>query len=143
MRGGRIFIQGNAGYRTGIHMKQYDQTCPLIVVGGSAGSFLGEYQAGGVIIVLGLEDDSFPAGHFIAAGMHGGKIFLRTEQPLRRVSPAASVHQAQQEELEEIQSYLQEFSGLFGVPMGTLLAKPFFLLTPNARNPYEQLYTEN
>ena len=28
---------------------------PVMVIGGGAGSFLGEYQAGGVIIVLGLE----------------------------------------------------------------------------------------
>ena len=28
---------------------------PLMVIGGTAGSFLGEYQAGGVIVVLGIE----------------------------------------------------------------------------------------
>lgn len=45
MRGGRIYIKGNAGYRAGIHMKAYMDHKPVIVIGGRAGSFLGEYQA--------------------------------------------------------------------------------------------------
>lgn len=46
MRGGKIFIKGNAGYRAGIHMKEYKEKVPLMIIGGTAGSFLGEYQAG-------------------------------------------------------------------------------------------------
>lgn len=57
MRGGRIYIKGNAGYRAGIHMKAYKDKKPIMVIGGRAGSFLGEYQAGGIIIVLGLNID--------------------------------------------------------------------------------------
>ena len=53
MRGGKIFIRGDAGYRCGIHMKAYKENKPAIVIGGRAGSFLGEYQAGGIIVVLG------------------------------------------------------------------------------------------
>jgi one_C_dehyd_C: formylmethanofuran dehydrogenase subunit C len=80
MRGGTIFIEGNVGYRAGIHMKAYQTHIPVLVVGGEAGSFLGEYQAGGYIIVLGLNTrDHAPVGRFPAAGMHGGKIFLRTD----------------------------------------------------------------
>ena len=48
MRGGEIYVQGNAGYRAGIHMKAYQDQQPVIVIGGRAGSFLGEYQAGGI-----------------------------------------------------------------------------------------------
>ncbi len=47
MRGGKIFVKGNLGYRGGIHMKAYNEKVPALVVGGTAGSFLGEYQAGG------------------------------------------------------------------------------------------------
>ncbi|MCR4648789.1 MAG: glutamate synthase, partial [Lachnospiraceae bacterium] len=53
MRGGKIFVKGDAGYRAGIHMKAYKEKIPVMVIGGCTGSFLGEYQAGGVIIVLG------------------------------------------------------------------------------------------
>ena len=42
MRGGKIYIKGNTGYRAGIHMKAYKDLKPIIVVGGRAGSFLGE-----------------------------------------------------------------------------------------------------
>ena len=54
MRGGRIFVRDDAGYRAGIHMKAYREKVPVMVIGGRCGSFLGEYQAGGVIVVLGL-----------------------------------------------------------------------------------------
>ena len=53
MRGGELYVEGNAGYRAGIHMKAYGDKLPVMVIGGKAGSFLGEYQAGGIIIVLG------------------------------------------------------------------------------------------
>ena len=59
MRGGKIYVRGNAGYRAGIHMKAYREKVPLMVIGGRAGSFLGEYQAGGVIIVLNLDEPEF------------------------------------------------------------------------------------
>ena len=54
MRGGEIYIKGNVGWRSGIHMKSYLEKFPIIIIGGKAGNFLGEYMAGGVIIVLGL-----------------------------------------------------------------------------------------
>lgn len=37
-------------------MKAYEEKVPVMVIGGSVGSFLGEYQAGGRIIVLGLKN---------------------------------------------------------------------------------------
>ncbi|MDE6964034.1 MAG: glutamate synthase, partial [Lachnospiraceae bacterium] len=54
MRGGKIYVQGDSGYRAGIHMKAYREKIPVMIIGGCAGSFLGEYQAGGIIIVLGF-----------------------------------------------------------------------------------------
>lgn len=44
MRGGEIYVQGNAGYRAGIHMKAYQDQQPVIVIGGRAGSFLGNIR---------------------------------------------------------------------------------------------------
>ena len=74
MRGGEIYVKGNAGYRAGIHMKAYKEKQPVIVIGGRAGSFLGEYQAGGTIIVLAMHSDGKPTvGFFPCTGMHGGK----------------------------------------------------------------------
>lgn len=71
MRGGAILVRDDCGWRAGIHMKQYEDRCPAIVIGGNAGAFLGEYMAGGVI-VLGGEP-----GDYLGSGMHGGVIYLR------------------------------------------------------------------
>ena len=35
-------------------MKAYKEKIPVMIIGGHTGSFLGEYQAGGIIIVLGI-----------------------------------------------------------------------------------------
>ena len=78
MRGGKLYVRDDAGYRAGIHMKAYRDQVPVLIIGGRAGSFLGEYQAGGVIVVLGLYRDRRPiVSNFPCTGMHGGKLFLR------------------------------------------------------------------
>ncbi|MDD5111919.1 MAG: hypothetical protein PHG85_05195, partial [Candidatus Altiarchaeota archaeon] len=60
MRGGSIYVKGDVGYRVGIHMKSYKENVPVIVVGGVAYDFLGEYMAGGLLIVLGLSKEKKP-----------------------------------------------------------------------------------
>lgn len=143
MRGGNIYVQGSAGYRTGIHMKQYGDKIPAVIVGGSAGSFLGEYLAGGLIIVLGLDGADFPVGGFTGTGMHGGRIFIRTEKEPRHLPEQVSVKKAEAEDLAEIKPYLEAFSGFFGTDLDNLINAAYYLLTPNAKNPYKQLYTAN
>ncbi|MDF1558445.1 MAG: hypothetical protein P1P80_09790 [ANME-2 cluster archaeon] len=54
MRGGKLMIKSDVGYRVGIHMKEYKTQVPVIVAGGCAGDFYGEYMGGGVMILLGL-----------------------------------------------------------------------------------------
>ena len=78
-RGGRIFVKDSVGYRAGIHMKEYQDKRPALVIGGTAQDFLGEYMAGGILILLGLnlnEEETHKA-NFIGTGMHGGAIYLR------------------------------------------------------------------
>ncbi|MBM3710067.1 MAG: hypothetical protein FJW61_06580, partial [Actinobacteria bacterium] len=107
MRGGEIYVRGSVGWRSGIHMKSYLEKFPVIVIGGRAGNFLGEYIAGGVIIVLGLnlaesnpknivggrksKSFCFNSGNFFfsfcnsiigdytGTGMHGGVIYLKKD----------------------------------------------------------------
>src|SRR3989337_80257 len=57
MRGGKLHIRGDVGYRVGIHMKGYKKQMPVIISGGSAGDFFGQYMAGGVLVLLGLSND--------------------------------------------------------------------------------------
>ncbi|NLM45963.1 MAG: glutamate synthase [Firmicutes bacterium] len=143
MRGGSIFVRGNAGYRTGIHMKQYRDKKPVIVVGGTTGSFLGEYLAGGIIIVLGLGTDDVPVGDFIGTGMHGGRIFLRTHLAPACVPEQVTARAASREDLAEILPYLAEFARLFDIDGEQLAGEKYYVLAPNTKNPYKRLYTIN
>jgi glutamate synthase domain-containing protein 3 len=143
MRGGCIFVRGDTGYRTGIHMKEYKEKKPVIVIGGRAGSFLGEYLAGGLIIVLGIGSREVPVWNFTGTGMHGGKIFVRTEKELPLLPAQVTVNIAASSDLQEIKPYLCEFSNHFGIDAQLLLEDRFYVLKPNARNPYKQLYTAN
>lgn len=143
MRGGRIFVRGDAGYRTGIHMKQYQEKRPVIVVGGRVGSFLGEYLAGGLIVVLGLGCTDVPAGNFIGTGMHGGEIWLRSLKPPQHLPPQVHLEEADEEMLAAIRPQLEEFSACFDLPMSQLTEGRFYRLTPNAQNSYKRLYVQN
>ncbi|MHB1315179.1 MAG: GltB/FmdC/FwdC-like GXGXG domain-containing protein [Christensenellales bacterium] len=143
MRGGKIYVQGKSGYRTGIHMKEYKEKKPVIIVGETAGSFLGEYMAGGIIIVLNLNGEAQAAGDYAGTGMHGGKIFIRGEHGLTRLPDQVSVSEANKEDLEEIKGYLLEYCRIFSLNYDTIMEKSFSMLKPNAKNPYKRLYTPN
>ena len=144
MRGGSIFVKNNAGYRAGIHMKAYREKTPLMVIGGRAGSFLGEYQAGGVIVVLGLGAGERPVvGSFPCTGMHGGKMFLRGSCRDIKFPPQVTVKRAAAEELDELKNYVGRYCALFGCDPDRILDAPFTVVTPDSQNPYKQLYAAN
>lgn len=144
MRGGRLFIKGNAGYRAGIHMKAYQEKVPVMIIGGTAGSFLGEYQAGGIIIVLGIHAENRRIiGNFPCTGMHGGKLFLRGNHKELIFPTQVSAGPAGAEDMKEIQNWLTDYCNLFGYEAASILASPFTLITPNSKNPYRQMYVAN
>lgn len=143
MRGGRIYIRDNAGYRAGIHMKAYREKQPLIIIGGSAGSFLGEYQAGGTIIVLGINQDGKPpVGYFTGTGMHGGRIILRSDELPWDLPGQVSAREADEKDREEIRSLIDGFCSVFSLDADEIMEGRFFLLTPDSANPYKRLYTQ-
>lgn len=144
MRGGEIYIHGNSGYRSGIHMKSYQDKMPVVVIGGSAGSFLGEYQAGGLIIVLGMNTDSDGiVGNFCGTGMHGGKIFLRCKkEALPKSMPAQVVARtAEEKDLKDISAYIDKYAKFFNEDKKDILSGDFVVIGPNTANPYKKLYT--
>lgn len=144
MRGGKIFVKGNAGYRAGIHMKAYREKQPCLVIGGKAGSFLGEYQAGGTIIVLGLTEDSKPiVSNFPGTGMHGGKMFLRSSCEGIKFPSQVNARKASSEDLQEITEDIKEFCKYFGFDETDILNSDFTLITPDSKNPYKQMYVAN
>ena len=144
MRGGRIYVKGNAGYRAGIHMKAYKEKIPVMVIGGTAGSFLGEYQAGGMIIVLGLDAEGKRiVGNFPCTGMHGGKMFLRGECHEIQFPSQVTAKQASASDLEELRPYVSRYCELFGYSVSQVMSSPFTVVTPDSKNPYKQMYVAN
>jgi len=141
MRGGSIFVKGDSGYRTGIHMKEYKDRKPAIIIGGKVGSFLGEYLAGGIIVVLSLGTDEIPVGNFTGTGMHGGKIFIRTNKELANLPAQVIAELCSADDLKEIEPYIAEFAKHFGMDASSIMKDRFYILKPNAKNPYKQLYT--
>jgi glutamate synthase domain-containing protein 3 len=149
MRGGIIYVKGDSGYRTGIHMKQYLEKRPVIVVGGGTGSFLGEYMAGGLLIVLGLDLNGKSVaggpeiGSFTGTGMHGGRIFIRCNEVPEGLPTQVACQRATAEDVVSISEYLKRFARMFGANAEELLGSAYHVLTPNAANPYRQMYSNN
>ncbi len=144
MRGGEIYVRDDAGYRAGIHMKEYEIKRPVIVIGGRCGSFLGEYQAGGVIIVLGLgTGERSIVGGFPCTGMHGGRMFLRSDCANIRFPKEVTATPASVSDLAEIERHISEYCLLFGVEKDAVMNSPFTKIVPNSKNPYKQMYVAN
>lgn len=144
MRGGSIYVRDSVGYRCGIHMKEYREKKPTIVIGGGAGSFLGEYQAGGVLLVLGIGyEDKAPVGNFCGTGMHGGRIYLRTRQLPPDLPSQLEVSEAADEDMAEIAPLVGQYCQKFQADMKDLLSSKYYVLRPNTKNPYKQMYVHN
>jgi len=142
MRGGSIYIRDSSGYRSGIHMKAYQEKQPLLIIGDRAGSFLGEYQAGGTIIVLGRNQDGKPpVGYFCGTGMHGGTMYLRCDTLPMSLPKQVSVRDALDSDKELLGSLLDEYCTIFSFDKQMLLASHFFVLQANSATPYRMLYT--
>lgn len=143
MRGGKLFVRGGAGYRAGIHMKQYKDKMPIVIIGGTAGSFLGEYQAGGLIAVLNLDNEEQCVGNFTGTGMHGGKIYLRTNNVPRNLPAQVLCEKATEDDIAELMPHLKEYCKAFDLDADEIAKSDFLVLKPNAKNPYKKLYTNN
>jgi len=140
MRGGKIFIRDSVGYRAGIHMKEFQNTRPFLVIGGSTGDFLGEYMAGGVILVLGLNSphgEEFMA-RFVGTGMHGGLIYARGE--MRRVGTGAEISDVEEDDMDQIEGLIKEFCCHFAFDSDGILESTFTKVIPSSRRPYGNLY---
>jgi glutamate synthase domain-containing protein 3 len=151
MRGGKLFIQGDVGYRVGIHMKAFKKHVPVIIVGGTARDFLGEYQAGGVIILLGLDRNGLGskasttehkplAGNYIGTGMHGGVIYIRGEVDPFQLGKEVSISPIDEKDAEKLNLYLREYCDDFGLSINDVMRNQFIKLLPTHLRPYGKIY---
>ena len=143
MRGGKVFIKGDVGYRVGIHMKAYEDLRPILVCGGKARDFFGEYMAGGLLVLLGMNTqvEGPIAGGFIGTGMHGGEIYLRGEVAEWQCGKEVGVFAADESDLAELTPVLAEYCEALGVDLDEVLSQPFTKLVPVSHRPYGKLYT--
>ncbi len=141
-RGGKIFIRDDVGYRAGIHMKEYQDKKPVLVIGGTAQDFLGEYMAGGVIILLGLNlvEGKCHRANFIGTGMHGGVIYLRGDVADCQLGKEVGVAELEESDYQILRQLVSEFAVHFGYETEEILNHKFIKLLPRWLRPYGRLY---
>lgn len=142
MRGGEILIQGDVGYRAGIHMKECGDRRPAIVIGGACQPFLGEYMAGGIILLLGLSlrPGERLQANFIGTGMHGGVIYLRCPVESWQLGAECGTSELNEQDWRQVRRLVQRYTHYFGGDAEEILQAPFTKVFPLSRRPYGNLY---
>ena len=142
MRNGKIYIKGSAGFRAGIMMKEYGKKRPVMIVGETIGDYLGEYMAGGMIVILGysLKEGESPVSRHVATGIFGGELYIRGDVGEDQLGEGAVKYKAGQPEIEKISPYLEEYAEIFKLDMDKILNRPFYVIRRAGQRPYGNLY---
>lgn len=141
-RGGQIFVRDDVGYRAAIHMKEYGDKKPVLVIGGTAQDFFGEYMAGGVVILLGLNlgDGERHKARFIGTGMHGGVIYIRGTVDGFQLGKEVGVAELDAADHAVLQGHVSRFCDHFGCSPDEIMKHHFIKLLPLWLRPYGRLY---
>lgn len=141
MRGGRIFVRGDVGYRAAIHMKEYEEKKPVMVVGGTSQDFLGEYMAGGVVILLGLTLKNVThRANFIGTGMHGGVIYIRGKVGGHQLGKEVGAVGIDESDREILKVHVGDFASCFKLNAEEIMQGEFTKLLPLSKRPYGRIY---
>ena len=141
MRGGRVYVRDNIGYRGGIHMKQYMEKRPILVVGGAARAFLGEYMAGGLLIVLGLTGIPPIEERGVGSGIHGGEIYIRGPVDTYNLGVGAKETPATDTQKMMIKPIIEDFAQVFGIDAKALTSSEYTRISPASARPFANKYT--
>lgn len=141
-RGGRIFIREGVGYRAGIHVKEYGNKKPAIVIGGTAQDFFGEYMAGGVLVLLALnmKDSDYHRTRYIGTGMHGGLIYMRGRVESHQLGREVGVAELDDADHQVLAGLVGQFAAHFDLNADKILQHRFSKLFPLYHRPYGRLY---
>ncbi|MEE0844906.1 MAG: glutamate synthase [Eggerthellaceae bacterium] len=136
MRGGEILVRDDCGWRVGVHMKEYQEHRPAIVIGGDAGNFLGEYLAGGIIVLMGKP------GKHLATGMHGGVIYLAHRLDAEDVPAGLVLEPTSKDDQNTLRPLLERFEKFFGSEREDICMDPsaYWSLRPASSRPYGSMY---
>ena len=141
MRGGRVYVRDNIGYRGGIHMKQYKEKRPIVVVGGAARAFLGEYMAGGILLVLGLKGTTPISERGVGSGIHGGEIYVRGPVDPQYLGVGTRQAPVTDEQRAMIRPIIEDFAKVFGIDEKPLLADEYTRIAAVSARPFASKYT--
>lgn len=142
MRGGKLYIKGDIGYRVGIHMKGYQDQVPVIIAGGTARDFFGEYMAGGLLILLGngAQEGHPVVGDYLGTGMHGGLIFIKGVIDPYQCGKEVGIDVPNEKEREMLNKYISEYSRDFDLDFEELITGDFVKIYPKTARPYGRMY---
>lgn len=142
MRGGKVFIRDDVGYRVGIHMKGFMDKQPALVIGGCAGDFFGEYQAGGCLVLLGLhgEGRASVVGDYCATGMHGGVMYIRGALRESYLGKEVKRFEMEDQDAARLRSVLEDFGSTFQIDEDLMDFGRYHKIIPVSARPYGQLY---
>jgi glutamate synthase domain-containing protein 3 len=141
-RGGKIFIKDGVGYRAGIHMKEYQEKKPALVIGGTVQDFAAEYMAGGIMVILGLnlrDGEKYPS-KFIGTGMHGGVIYLRGTIDDYQLGKEVGIAELDDKDRQILNQLVNEFCKHFSYDYDAVMNRNFIKLYPRYLRPYGRLY---
>lgn len=143
MRGGRIHIRKDVGYRVGIHMKSYQDNRPVLIAGGTAGDFFGEYMAGGVLILLGMFSDTPDKpkhGYLLGTGMHGGVIYVRGSVDETRLAKEVGIFELTTDDQKDLEGLIKDYCKDFKLDAKKVLSEKFVKILPKSNRPYGNMY---
>ncbi|KQC08717.1 MAG: hypothetical protein APR55_02930 [Methanolinea sp. SDB] len=141
MRGGEIYVRDDIGYRGGIHMKQYQEKRPTLVVGGTTRAFLGEYMAGGLILVLGRTSTRPIQERGVGSGIHGGKIVIRGDLDERYLGVGARKLPLEKEDMAEIYPLIRNYAACFDIDPELFMDDSYIQVVPSSSRPFAGKYT--
>lgn len=141
MRGGKVFVRGNIGYRGGIHMKEYSQKRPVLAIGGTSHAFLGEYMAGGIILVLGIGHETALQDRGIGSGIHGGEIIVRGDVEDRLLGVGARKVRFTEDDLKRLSPLIKEFCERIEVDPAPFMDTNYTRIVPASSRPFAGKYT--
>ncbi len=141
MRGGKVFVKGNIGYRGGIHMKEYEGKRPILAIGGTSHAFLGEYMAGGLILVLGIGHEPGIQDRGIGSGIHGGEIVIRGDVDDKLLGVGAKKVEFTEDDLTRLSPVIEDFCERFDIDSSQFLDTNYSRIIPASARPFAGKYT--
>jgi len=104
----------------------------VLVIRSTAQDFLGEYMAGGILVLLGLNlgEGEYHKAKFISTGMHGGLIYIRGNVEDYQLGKEVGVGELEENDYRILRQCVSEFAARFSYEAEAILRRKFMKLFP-------------